>query len=73
MESASLFFRVDRKDIVYLRYTVESYDGIALVKTHDPKKGLIEIRIAPGCEGTVRQLMKALQREENLSIHEIRH
>jgi len=73
MESVRLAFRVNRKDISYLRYTIESYDGMGIVKTLDPKKGLIEVRTAPGCEETVRQLMKALHREDGIPIEEVRY
>jgi hypothetical protein len=73
MESARLVFKVNGKDISYLRYTIESYDGMGIVKTLDPEMGLIEVRIAPGCEETVRELMKALHREDGLHIEECQH
>ena len=46
-------FHVDRKEISYLRFTLESYDGMAIVTTLDPYTALIEVSIAPGCEETI--------------------
>ncbi len=72
MESVRLTFRVNRKDISYLRYTIESYDGMGIVKTLDPKSALIEVKTAPGCEETVRQLITAVQREDGIPVEEFR-
>ena len=43
MNSVKQVFRVKRKDINYIRWTVESYDGMAVVRTVDPKEAFIEI------------------------------
>jgi len=59
---------VDRKDLSYLRWTVESYDGMALVSTLDPALAYVEIRIAPGCEGIVTDLLNHLAREEGVGV-----
>jgi len=65
-------FRVDRKEIHYIRYTLESYDGMAVVRTLDPRAGLIEVTIAPGCETEVRELVDALREQEGLAMAEAR-
>jgi len=59
---------VDRKEIHYLRFTLESYDGMALVSTIDPYLALIEVSIAPGCEKWVDALMDSLRTDEKLCI-----
>ena len=61
-------FQVDRKEIHYLRFTLESYDGMAVVSTIDPYLALIEVAIAPGCERWVYGLMNALEKNEGLNI-----
>jgi hypothetical protein len=63
-----MVLKVDRKDLSYLRWTVESYDGMALVSTLDPTRSYVEIRIAPGCEGLVTDLLNHLAREEGVGI-----
>jgi hypothetical protein len=59
---------VDRRDINYLRWTIESYDGMAVVRTLDPHKALIEIMISPGCEELVLELLDSLREQEGLNI-----
>ncbi len=61
-------FKVDRREIHYLRFTLESYDGMALVSTIDPHPALIEVSMAPGCETMVLELMDALRKDEGLNI-----
>lgn len=61
-------FRVDREKIGYLRFTLESYDGMTMVTTVDPNAALIEVSMSPGCEETVLQILEALRQEEGLCI-----
>jgi hypothetical protein len=64
------YFRVNRKDIGYLRYTLESYDGMAMVTTVDPVAAWIEISISPGCEETILELLGSLKSDEGLFIEQ---
>ena len=61
-------YRVDRCDIMYLRATVESYDGMAVVRTIDPGAAIIELLIAPGCESRIEELVEDLRIRERLPI-----
>jgi len=67
MQTIRHIFRVDRRDINYLRTTIESYDGMAVVSTLDPGKAYLEIRISPGCEQLISELLDSL-REEGLDL-----
>ena len=71
MQTIRHIFRVDRRDINYLRTTIESYDGMAVVSTLDPGKAYLEIRISPGCEQLISEVLDSL-REEGLEIVEKR-
>lgn len=68
MESIKRTFLVDRCEINYLRITLESYDGVAVVRTLDPHEAKIEIMISPGCEDLVSELLESLVKDEGLSI-----
>ena len=68
METIKRIFRVDRRDINYLRSTIESYDGIAVVSTINPEAAVIEIQIAPGCEDQVFDLLDSIRKNENIAI-----
>lgn len=61
-------YRVKRKDIDYIRNTIESYDGMALVRTIDPNKALIEVYVAPRCERFVEELIDSLKKDEGIEI-----
>jgi len=64
-------FYVNRAEIGYIRFTLESYDGMALVTTVDPHAASIEVFISPGCEETVLELLASLQNDEGLHIEEM--
>lgn len=67
-ETTRYVFRVNRKDIAYLRGTIESYDGMAVVRTIDPSVALIEMLVSPGCEETFLELADHLARGEALPL-----
>jgi len=68
MQSIKRIFSVDRKDIHYIRTTVESFDGMAVVTTLDPYEASIEIMISPKCEDLVLELLDSLVKEEGIFI-----
>jgi hypothetical protein len=68
MKSHRRRYTVDRKDIMYLRSTIESYDGIAVVRTVDPAVAIIELLIAPGCEAQITELIRHIRNTEKLAI-----
>jgi len=64
-------FRVHREDIHYLRTTIESYDGMAVVRTENPQEATIELLIAPGCEDLVLNLLCALKDREGIRLEAV--
>jgi len=70
MKTTRRTFCVKRKDIHYIRTTLESYDGMAVVGTRDPDRALVEVCFAPGCETQVMDLIRDLRQTEGLSITE---
>ena len=61
--------RVNRRDIAYLKFILEGYDGLAQLTTVDAAKGKVALLVAPGCEGTVRELLDDLKNELMLEIN----
>jgi len=68
LETTKWMFRVNRKDIHYLRTTIEAYDGMAVLRTVDPGEATIELLIAPGCEGLILRLINALREKEGIPL-----
>ena len=71
MQSIRRTFITERNKIGYIRFTMESYDGMALVSTVDPQKAMIELKISPGCEGMIQDLLESFRRDEGIKIIEL--
>jgi hypothetical protein len=70
METNKYIFMVNRRDINYLRVTIESYDGMGVVRTIDPQAALIEVQVAPGCERLFFDLIGSLAKDEDIRLIE---
>jgi hypothetical protein len=68
METTRRLYRVDRWDIAYLRVIIESYDGMAVVRTVDPHEAVIELLIAPGCQHFISHLLNHLVNQEAITL-----
>ena len=53
-------YRVNRSDICFLKYLLESYEGVAFMSTLDATGGHVVVRVAPGCGETVDAVMAGL-------------
>ncbi|MGD9159390.1 MAG: DUF4911 domain-containing protein [Desulfobacteraceae bacterium] len=71
METIRKSYLVDRSRISYIRWIVESYDGMAIVSTIDPVDAVIELKIAPGCESTVNELIRSLRVDEGIKLNPV--
>ncbi len=63
MDTHSLYLRLHRKDIAYLKFIMESYEGMAVVRTLDPYEAVVELMVAPGWEEDVHQVLEGLGKE----------
>ena len=58
--SSRLLLRVDRREIAFLKFILEAYDGVALMRTIDPHLGTVELLIGPGSEDEVARIIEDL-------------
>jgi len=63
VESTIRYYRVDRKQIGFLKFILEACDGLVTLSTVDAALGLVSFRIPPGCEGEVAEILKGLQKD----------
>ncbi len=63
METIKKYLRVDRREIHFLKFIFEGYDGMATVTTVDPDLGIVLLSISPGCEGDVEMVLLDLQKD----------
>jgi hypothetical protein len=57
------YYRVDRREIAFIKFIFEAYDGIAVLETLDPKAGMVVFHIAPGCEPDADAILQDLKRD----------
>jgi hypothetical protein len=65
MHSATVrrYYRVDRREIHFLKFILEGYDGMGVVRTIDPAKGFVALHIGAGCQDVVDMVIKDLEKE----------
>ncbi len=63
MDTHSIFLRLRPEDIAYFKFIIESYEGMAVVRTQDPQEAVIEVMIAPGWEKDMDEVLEGLKKE----------
>jgi hypothetical protein len=63
LETIKKILRIDRREICFLKFILEAYDGIATLTTIDAQQGVVMLRIAPGCEGDVEAVLQDLKKD----------
>jgi len=63
MDTHSRYFRLYRKDIAYFKFIIESYEGMAVVRTKDPREAIVELMVAPGWEKDMEEVLESLREE----------
>lgn len=62
-----IYFQVRTEDIAYVKFVIESYEGVGLIRTVDRKKAVIVVLIVEDFLDDGRALLASLQREINLT------
>lgn len=56
------YFKVNRRDMVFLKFILEAYEGMNVMSTVDNSAGIIRIAIMPGFEDDMDELLADLGR-----------
>lgn len=67
MLSTRIELNIDKRRIAWLRFLLESYEGLALLRTLDPVSGRVVLLIGPGAEAETYELLEAVQEEIGLT------
>jgi hypothetical protein len=70
MQTSKYIFSVRRNEICYLQWIIESYDGMASMRTINPVNGEIEISLPLGCEAEIFSLINYLKEEGGIHVVE---
>jgi hypothetical protein len=57
----TLYLRIHRSDIAFLKFLFESYEGLASVTTIDKTGALVAVNIAPGCRQDAEAVLRDLE------------
>jgi hypothetical protein len=63
MRCLKKYLRVDRRQIAFLKFIFEAYDGIANLTTIDGALGIICVNIPFGCNDIVDNLIEVMKRD----------
>lgn len=63
MKTTQRIYRMDRRQISFVKFVLEAYDNMAVVTTLDARHAVVRITIAPGCEGVVKEIVDDLADE----------
>jgi hypothetical protein len=57
------YYRVDPKRIVLLKSMLEGYEGLVVVRTADPKEGVVELLVSPNFVDEMKQILEDLSQQ----------
>ena len=63
MRSVLWRLRIKPHEMALFKFILEGYDGIAMMRTLDPIRGIVCLHVSPGCEQEAIDLLNSLQYE----------
>jgi len=60
MDTVQWYFRMRRRDVAYLKFILESYEGLGVLRTVDPRSGIVEVMVPPGMEKDMEMVLEEL-------------
>jgi hypothetical protein len=69
MDLIEIYLRIRREDIALLKFVIESYEGVGIVRTLDRKKATVVVLAMPDFLADVRAVLESLR--EHMDWHEI--
>ncbi len=71
MDTVQWYFKINREDIAYMKFILESYEGLGVLRTIDPQNGIVEVMVPPGLEQDMEMVLEGLRDE--ISIERIEY
>ncbi|HBN27364.1 MAG TPA: DUF4911 domain-containing protein [Desulfobacteraceae bacterium] len=63
MISQKKYYRVNRREISFIKFIIEAYEGIAILTTIDPERGIIVLLVPSGCDEDVDMVINNLKQQ----------
>lgn len=67
MELHEIYLAIHPKDIAYVKFIFESYEGVGVVRTVDRKKSIIVLLVVDDFLNVARSILTSLEGEVSLS------
>ena len=71
MDTVQWYFKINRRDIAYMKFILESYEGLGVLRTIDARSGIVEVMVPPGLEKDMEMVLEGLGDE--ISIDRIEY
>jgi hypothetical protein len=71
MDTVQWYFKINRRDIAYMKFILESYEGLGVLRTIDPRSAIVEVMVPPGLEEDMEMVLEGLRDE--ISMERIEH
>ena len=62
-DTISLFLQIPPREIAYLNFVLDSYEGVASMRTVDPRAGIVELMVSPSYQEEIKEILKDLAEE----------
>jgi uncharacterized protein DUF4911 len=69
MDLVEIYLRIRREDVALIKFVLESYEGIAIVRTIDRKKATVAVLAMPDLLTEVKAVLESLR--EHMDWYEI--
>ena len=70
-DTETVVARIPPEEIGYVSALVESYEGIAVLRTRDPQIGIVEFWVIPEFRADFETMLEDLRRETDVKILDI--
>ena len=69
METGNRYYQLASRDLVYMKFILEAYEGLSTMSTVDGKRGIVKVNFPLPFADDVARLMEALSRE--ITVNEV--
>jgi hypothetical protein len=69
METTERYYQLASRDLVYMKFILEAYEGLSTMSTVDGKKSIVKVNYPVAFEKDVVELMGALSAE--IAVREV--
>ena len=67
MNLREIFLEILPEDIAYLKFIIESYEGVGLIRTVDQKRAIVDLLVVEDFMQTALSILDALQQDVSLT------